>query len=113
MQLGAFKQKSETLLKPIDETGNPVTEPDAGYFIKNYEYTFQRMPMPEIADLLKDNFGLTVQLDSTLTQGKVTGTFHAHNSDELLQALIDLFDINVVRQGKSIKLLSSEPNTIQ
>lgn len=80
---------------------------------KNYQYDFQRTPMPEIANLLADNFGLTVQLDSALARRKVTGTFHAHNADELLQALIALFDINVVRKGKSVQLSTPNSGSIQ
>lgn len=80
---------------------------------KNYQYDFQRTPMPEIANLLADNFGLTVQLDSALARRKVTGTFHAHNADELLQALIELFDIDVVREGKSVQLSAPDSGSIQ
>ncbi|WP_020596128.1 FecR domain-containing protein [Spirosoma panaciterrae] len=93
--------------------GHQTLEPTVATGWKNYEYTFQRTPMPEIADLLNDNFGLTVQLDSALARRKVTGTFHAHNADELLQALIELFDIEVVRDGKAVQLKSSDPNQIQ
>ncbi|MBD2751270.1 FecR family protein [Spirosoma validum] len=80
---------------------------------KNYEYNFQRTPMPEIANLLADNFGLTVQLDSALARRKVTGTFHAHNADELVQALVELFDIDVIRDGKTIQLSVPKSGPIQ
>ncbi len=90
----------------------PVEQTTAATW-KNYQYTFKRTSMPEIAALLTDNFGLRVELDSALSQRRVTGTFHAHNADELLQALIELFDIQVVRQDKSIQLISSDPAQTQ
>lgn len=75
---------------------------------KNYQYTFRNTPLPEIASLISDNFGLTVQLDDALTKRSVTGAFHAQNADELLQALVELFGFDVIRQGKTIKLVSSD-----
>ncbi|WP_080054206.1 FecR family protein [Spirosoma aerolatum] len=75
---------------------------------KNYQYTFRNTPLPEIAALISDNFGVTVQLDEALTKRSVTGTFHAQNADELIQALIELFEFDVIRQGKIIKLVLSD-----
>ena len=75
---------------------------------KNYQYTFRNTPLPEIAALISDNFGLTVQFDDALTKRNVTGTFHAQSADELLQALVELFEFNMIRQGNTIKLFLSD-----
>lgn len=88
-------------------------DPNTAAAWKNYQYTFRQTPMPEIATLLSDNFGLTVELDQALAQRNVTGTFHAQSADELLQALVELFDFTVIRQGKTIKLTLSNPVSTQ
>ncbi|WP_168207799.1 FecR family protein [Spirosoma sp. KCTC 42546] len=93
--------------EPPKKGHQPVEQTTAAAW-KNYQYNFQRTPMPEIAELLADNFGLVVQMDSALAHRNVTGTFHAQNADELIQALVELFDFDVIRQGKGIKLISPE-----
>jgi transmembrane sensor len=97
------------------ERGRQPVEQTTAAAWKNYEYNFQKTPMSEIADLLTDNFGMEVQIDSVLAKRTVTGTFHAHNSDELLQAMIELFDVQADGQGNKIRLRSipSEQADIQ
>ena len=102
-----------TTHKQAERGQQPIEQTTAASW-KNYQYTFCNTPLPEIATLITDNFGLTVQLDNALTSRSVTGTFHAQNADELLQALVELFDFKVIRQGKIIKLVlpdSTKPPT--
>lgn len=80
---------------------------------KNYEYAFQRTPMLDIANLLTDNFGIKVQMNATLARRRVTGTFHAHTADELLRALAELFDLDVIHQGESVQLMAADTNQSQ
>lgn len=89
--------------------GRQLIEQATGANWKNYQYTFRNTPLPEIATLISDNFGITVQLDDALTKRSVTGTFHAQNADELIQALVELFEFDVIRQEKTIKLVLSDP----
>lgn len=88
--------------------GRQPVDQATGASWKNYQYTFRNTPLPEVASLISDNFGITIQLDDALTKRSVTGTFHAQSADELLQALVELFEFNVIRQGKTIKLVLSD-----
>jgi transmembrane sensor len=101
-----------TTNEPPQRGHQPVEQTTAASW-KNDQYTFRQTPMPEIAALLSDNFGLTVQMDNELAQRSVTGSFHAQNADELLQALSELFDFTMIRQGKTLKLTLPDSITTQ
>lgn len=96
--------------KPPKRGRQPVEQTTAAAW-KNDQYTFRQTPMPEIVNLIGDNFGLTLQLDEALFKRKVTGTFHAQNADEFVQALADLFDLNVIHRGQTIQLVL--PDSVQ
>ena len=95
------------------QRGHQPVEQTTGATWKNYQYTFRQTPMPEIALLLTDNFGLTVLMDDELAQRSVTGTFHAQNADELLLALAELFDFRMTHQGNTIKLYLPDSTSIK
>lgn len=75
---------------------------------KEFRYDFRRTTLREIGNLLEDQFGLTVAVSPQLAGRNVTGTFHARNADELLQALTELFDVQVHRQDDTVTLTPAD-----
>ncbi|WP_421794990.1 FecR family protein [Haliscomenobacter sp.] len=68
-------------------------------------FNFQATPLSELALILQETYGLQVSVDSSLLQRKLMGSFHAENVDEFLQAISELMDIQIRREGKQIQLI--------
>ncbi|MCY7349537.1 MAG: FecR domain-containing protein [Cytophagaceae bacterium] len=66
---------------------------------------FENTPLPEVAQMLEDTFGLTVKIDNPgLTNKTLSGEISLENEQILLQALHDLYGIEISRQGNTIIL---------
>lgn len=64
---------------------------------------FEGTTITEIAQLLKDTYGLDVEIrDRELAQQKVTGTIPGRNADTILKGLSGLFDLKITRKTNHI-----------
>ncbi len=66
---------------------------------------FDGTPLPEVAQMLEDNFGLKVTIENpALLTKTLSGEVSLENEEILLQALRDLYGIRLSRQGDRIVL---------
>ena len=67
---------------------------------------FRQTTVRDIVQLLRDNYGLQVQVtDTTLLRQTVTGDLPAGDANLLLPALAKSLEIKVVRSGNTVRLL--------
>jgi len=72
---------------------------------RNNELYFDHTPFSEIAELLKNTYGLEVNVsDSSLLEKTFTATLPADNAEILLNALSKSFQLKVQRQGRQVYL---------
>jgi len=77
---------------------------------KQHQFTFDQTRLADIADLIREHFGLTVRIaDSTLAERRVSGVFGAEKPDELLEALAELFEFRLEQTGRDVTIQPS-PN---
>lgn len=70
-------------------------------------FVFDETPLREVAHMLEESYGLRVEInDPDLAQRVLIGSLRADNADQLLQSISELLDINVIRQGDRVQLLS-------
>ncbi|MES2731132.1 MAG: FecR domain-containing protein [Bacteroidota bacterium] len=70
---------------------------------KNGRFVFENTTISEIIELLKNNYGLDVEVKGKrLMEQTLTGSFKAITADELLQALSEILEINVIRQDNQV-----------
>ena len=66
---------------------------------------FDGTPLPEVAQMLEDNFGLKVILENPgLLNKTLSGEIALENEDLLLQALRDLYGLQITRTGRTVTL---------
>lgn len=71
----------------------------------NNELVFNKTPFYEIAQMLEDNYGMRVTFEKEETaKRKLTGSSPADDVDSLLLTLSTLFDVQITRTGKHIKV---------
>lgn len=74
---------------------NHVDHPENFSSWKNHEFVFDNTSLYDIAKICKDNYDLTFVFESKeLGERRISGSFHAENEDELLDAVSQLLDIN-------------------
>lgn len=70
---------------------------------KQQRITLERTSLKEIADIIQENYGFEVEIKGTELAGRTaTGSFPAHNIDEVLDMITELFAINFTRQNNKI-----------
>ena len=70
---------------------------------ENHEFVFDELTFSDIGRILKDNFGIDVQFqNSELATTQISGTIKAYNSDELIEAIAQLLDINYKVENKTV-----------
>lgn len=81
----------------------PVRQPDAFSAWKQHRFTFEQTSLRAVADLLHDNYGLTVVIaDPRLAERTISGSFPARDADEVLQLVADLLQLNYRRDGDRV-----------
>ena len=71
---------------------------------KNHDFLFQGTSLQEVADMLQDTFGYEATFDSAEIAGKtISGSFHAMELRELLDAVCDLLDVKYTITGKQVR----------
>ncbi len=75
---------------------------------KDNRFLFDHTRLTEVASLIEENFGVTVQLDDpSLASRSISGTFRAHNAQEMIQMVADISGLSVVKNGEGYLLSSS------
>lgn len=81
----------------------PIRHTEALVAWKQHRFTFEQTSLQTIADLLHDNYGLTVTIDNPkLAERTISGSFPARNAGEVLQVVADLLQINYHRDGNHV-----------
>ena len=71
---------------------------------QNGRFVFDKTSLNEIKDILEANYELMVSLPGIeAADATVSGSFKASNADELLQALSEVLNMNVIRQNNQVK----------
>jgi ferric-dicitrate binding protein FerR (iron transport regulator) len=71
---------------------------------KNKKLIFENTSLREVAQLLRDTYGLTATVsDPALLKQRFSGTVPNENLDVLLDGLAGLFDLEITRQGNTIR----------
>lgn len=70
---------------------------------KNHRFNFDQTSLREVADMLHENYGLTVTIASThLASRTISGSFTARNANELLQLIAQLLQLNYIRENDRV-----------
>jgi ferric-dicitrate binding protein FerR (iron transport regulator) len=70
---------------------------------KNHRFEFEQTALREIADMLHENYGLTVTIDKPqLASRTISGSFTARSANELLQLVAQLLQINYIRENDKV-----------
>lgn len=81
----------------------PVRHPEALAAWKQHRFTFEQTSLRTIAEMLHDNYGLTVTIDNPkLAERTISGSFPAREAGEVLQVVADLLQINYHRDGNRV-----------
>ena len=110
--MGAKKAVKGLRLKPgdavnVDAKGNltqrRIDEPEVSSAWKEHRFNFNSTPVREIVELLHDNYNLRVVLkNQEIGERTVTGSFQADNSDEFLQVVAELLEINYKQKDSTV-----------
>lgn len=81
----------------------PESHPKKYNAWKDHLFVFENTSLREVADLIKENYGLNVDIQGTDLAGRIiSGSFNADTVDELLAVLKELMRINVVRHKNRV-----------
>ncbi len=86
---------------------NVITKPELHPAWSEKRFVFNETPLQEVAYMLEESYGLKVEIkDPELAERVLVGSLRADNADQLLQSISELLDINVIRHGNRVQLLS-------
>jgi len=82
---------------------NHIPTPERLSAWENHEFIFDELTFADIGRILKDNFGIEAQFQNNeLANTQISGTIKAYNSDELIEAIAQLLDINYKVENKTV-----------
>ncbi|MVM28568.1 DUF4974 domain-containing protein [Spirosoma sp. HMF4905] len=112
LQMSQTPKSPSIIMKPgdlvtMDNSGKltraHTANPEIQSAWKHQRITLDRTSLKEIAAILQENYGFQVEIkDPELANRTATGSFPAHNADEVLDMITELFDINLTRQNNKI-----------
>lgn len=77
-------------------------------WVENKLY-FDRAPLREVAELLKDTYGLSVRFSSPeIAARELSGEISSATEEDILHAITEIFHLQFVRKGRSV-LISERP----
>ncbi|SOD98405.1 FecR family protein [Spirosoma fluviale] len=110
----AGASRKQLMLRPgdlikLDQPAKPRlqhhVDPQAFVAFANHRFSFDNMTLAEFGQLLTDTYGLRVEIpDPVVARRTLVGTFRADSADELLLIVSELFDLDVARQGNTVRL---------
>lgn len=70
---------------------------------RKHQFVFDKTSLQEVGYLLEENFGLKVKIEAReLAQRSISGEIEAKNADELLEALSELFGLQIQRNQNGV-----------
>jgi transmembrane sensor len=82
-----------------------VPQPETHAAWTQHQFVFENTTLDEIGQMLTETYGLRMTVaDSALATQTLTGSFHANSADELLQAISEVLNINVIRHDSQVTL---------
>ncbi|GAB3993604.1 FecR family protein [Spirosoma daeguense] len=112
VQLTIPKAKQPFLMNPgdlatLDRKGKlamvRTAHPEAMASWKHQRFTFEQTSLREIADMLHENYGLMVSIKhDQLADRTISGSFPAHDANEVLQLVAQLLQINYSRENNHV-----------
>lgn len=81
----------------------PIHHPEALLAWKHHRFAFDHTSLQAIADLLHDNYGLTVTIaNPQVAKRTISGSFPARDAGEVVQVVADLLQLNYHRNGNHV-----------
>jgi transmembrane sensor len=69
---------------------------------------FDKTPLREVAEMLEQTYGIHVQFqDEEMKSKELSGEISSATADDILKAIVETFDLQVVRDGDTVKLNST------
>ena len=76
---------------------------------KEHQFVFDSTSLREFSAILLENFGVSLIInDEALAKRTLEGSFHARSADELLNAVSEVFDLDVLHSGNKLLLIEKE-----
>ncbi|MGV3559590.1 FecR family protein [Larkinella arboricola] len=70
---------------------------------KHHRFVFDRTPLHDIAQLLQDNYGLTITIDDQeLASRTISGAFPAQDANDLIKLVAEILQINYFRDNTNV-----------
>ncbi|MFD2570492.1 FecR family protein [Spirosoma soli] len=80
-----------------------TAHPEAMAAWVDHRFEFERTSLREVAQLLHENYGLTVTIaNAQLASRTISGSFTARNANELLQLISQLLQVNYIRENDRV-----------
>jgi transmembrane sensor len=108
------KAKKDILMKPgdlvkLDKNGSiskeAVKETKTFTAWRSHKFIFDKTSLSELAIVIKENFGLDVNIKSVELENKtISGEIEAQNVDELLEAISNIFDLQIEKNNNTIEI---------
>lgn len=94
-------------LVTLDQGGNAqiaqTTKPQKYSAWRKRRFVFEQTSLQEVGYLLEENFGLKIKIEAhELAQRSISGEIEANNADELLEALSELFNLQIERNQNEV-----------
>jgi ferric-dicitrate binding protein FerR (iron transport regulator) len=95
------KKQNKLQVKKVARPGNYAAW-------KHNRFVFENTSLLDIRNMLAENYGLEVLIKGdTAAAQTVSGSFQAHSVNELLQALSEVLEVNVIRQDNHVILIGN------
>lgn len=70
---------------------------------KQHRFSFETTSLREIAQMLRDNYGLTVTIEGdSLANRTISGSFPAQDANEVIKLIAELLQINYFRENNNV-----------
>ena len=70
---------------------------------KQHRFSFEATSLREIAQMLRDNYGLTVMIEGgSLADRTISGSFPAQDANEVIRLVAELLQINYFRENNNV-----------
>ena len=80
-----------------------TTHPENSAIWKQHRFSFEKTPLREIAQIVQENYGLTVTIENAeLANRTISGSFPAQDANEVLKLVAELLQINYIRDNNSV-----------
>lgn len=119
VQLHTIKNKQEKVIEmkagevvTMDKKGDLKLQAEKNVAVakawQEHQFIFDHTSLQEVAYKIEENFGVSVEItDTVLAQREITGTYQAQNVEELLEALKEVLNVQVMKQNGQVSISDS------